>query len=293
MILDYVKLKEIKPVLSVYLKEAQSLLNLSAVPDEKAIHDIRVLMKKSRAVLKLIHSQIDDESFQRDYLALRQVGRVLCTWRETSVHRKTLKDIKKEYPDIFLQLEDNEKIMMLMKKPDSLLEVTPESRQDVEQINELLRKAAYRIRFQSMGNLIPQQLLKELEMIYDCVADNYLICRNSPKPANIHEFRKRAKDLLYQLFFFRPLNPSVIKDLEKKLDSITQFLGKYNDLSQIVTILDYKYNALQNAPALDELMVAIREQQDKYLARVWPSAHKIFCPGQKLINVLGFRLLVI
>jgi hypothetical protein len=34
-------------------------------------------------------------------------------------------------------------------------------------------------------------------------------------------------------------------------------------------------------------------QQDRYIARVWPSAHKIFCPGQKLINVLGFRLLVI
>jgi len=293
MLLDYVKLKEIKPVLSGYLKETQSLMNLSAVPDEKAIHDIRVLMKKSRAVLKLIHSQIDDESFQKNYLAFREVGRVLRTWRETSVQRKTLKNIKKEYPDIFLQLEDNEKIMSLMEKPDSQLEVSPESRQNVEMVKELLSKAAYRIRFQSMGSLNPQQLMKELEMTYICVADIYLTCRNNPKPADIHEFRKRAKDFLYQLFFFRPLNPSVIKDLEKKLDSMTQFLGKYNDLSQIIAILDYKYKALQNAPALDELIVVIREQQDKYLARVWPSAHKIFCPGQKLINVLGFRLLVI
>jgi hypothetical protein len=40
-------------------------------------------------------------------------------------------------------------------------------------------------------------------------------------------------------------------------------------------------------------LVVVFWQQERYIARVWPSAHKIFCPGQKLINVLGFRLLVI
>jgi hypothetical protein len=37
----------------------------------------------------------------------------------------------------------------------------------------------------------------------------------------------------------------------------------------------------------------IKEEQDKYLLKVWTVAHKIFCPGQKLVNILGFKLLVI
>ena len=123
--------------------------------------------------------------------------------------------------------------------------------------------------------------------------DTYLTCRNSLKSNDLHEFRKKAKDFLYQLYFFRPLNPRVVKDLEKKLEGMAQNLGKYNDLTQLVKALDYKYPDNKNLPAMDELIIKIRETQDIYLAKVWPSAYKIFCPGQKLVNVLGFKLLVI
>jgi CHAD domain-containing protein len=163
----------------------------------------------------------------------------------------------------------------------------------VGQIDELLRKTGFRIRFQSMNSIDPQILIKELEFTYKNVAERYLIARNNPKPSNLHEFRKISKDFLYQVYFFRPLNPSVIKVLEKKLDSLTQNLGKYNDLSQLIKALHYKFPDNECLPAMDELIVKIREKQDKYLTKVWPVAYKIFCPGQKLVNVLGFKLLVI
>jgi hypothetical protein len=44
---------------------------------------------------------------------------------------------------------------------------------------------------------------------------------------------------------------------------------------------------------MDELIVLLRVEQDKYLSRVWPAAHKLFCPGQKLVSIMGFKLLVI
>jgi hypothetical protein len=44
---------------------------------------------------------------------------------------------------------------------------------------------------------------------------------------------------------------------------------------------------------MDELIIKLREAQDRYLAKVWPAAFQVFCPGQKLLNILGFRLLVI
>jgi CHAD domain-containing protein len=144
-----------------------------------------------------------------------------------------------------------------------------------------------------MNKIDPQLLIKELELTYTKIADVYLTCRNNPKRNNLHEFRKTAKDFLYQLYIFRPLNPAIVKALEKKLDSITQNLGKFNDLAQLVKTLGYRYPDSTNQPALDELIVKIREKQDRYLGKVWPSAYKIFCPGQKLVNVLGFKLLMI
>jgi CHAD domain. len=293
MELDFVKLKEIKPVLSGYIRETQELLKLASVPDEKAVHDVRVLMKKSRAVMKLIASQMDEESFNREYLTFREVGRITRSWRETSVHRKTLKELKKDYPEVFTLLGANEKLESLMKKPEISEEPAVALKDDLENIDEILNKAGFRVRFWNMNNYDPKMLLNELDKTYTSVVDKYLICRNNPKPVNLHKFRKRAKDFLYQLFFFRALNPSVVKALEKKLDLMTQNLGKFNDLAQLIDTLDYKYSGLQDQPALDELILLIHDEQDRYLSKVWPTAYKVFCPGQKLVNLLGFRILMI
>jgi CHAD domain-containing protein len=293
MELDYVKLKEIKPVLTGYIRKSQILLRNTTPPDEAVIHDVRVLMKKSRASLKLVAPQLDKEYVTRDIVALRGVGRKMCSWRESSVLRKTLKGMRKEFPDLFAKLADNETINRILKKPSAETEIQEAINTDLDEIQDLLNKAAFRIRFLSMAKLNPELLIKELDLTYVKVTDIFLKCRNNPKSGNLHELRKRTKDFLYQLLFFRPLNPSVIKALEKKLDAMTQCLGRYNDLAQLITALDYKYIINRNVPAIDELVIRIREKQDSNLSKVWQAAYKIFCPGQKLVNILGFKLLVI
>lgn len=290
---DYVKIMEIKPVLSGYIREAQTLLRRSSVPDEEAVHDIRVLMKKSRAVMRLISSQVDKETYEREYVTFREVGRLMCTWREDTVHRKTLKSLKKKKSKLFTLLKDVEKINILMQKPGPVADSPKDVDDNLGKIEDLLNKTGYRIRFQSLDNLDPNQLLEQLERTYKVVVDKYLTGRNNIKPENLHILRKKTKDFLYQLYFFRTLNPSTVKAIEKKLDSIAQNLGKYNDLAQLVNTLGYKYSSKSNFPALDELVLAIRAEQDKYLSRVWPVAYKIFSPGNNLINLLGFRILTI
>lgn len=293
MELDFVKLKDIKPALAGYINDSQLLLKRSSEPDEEAVHDIRVFMKKARAAVRLLNSQIDDELFIKENVAYREIGRMMASWRETSVLRKTLKILKKENPDLFLRLAENEKIQSLLKKPEIKPEVSGEVKLKIEQIDDLFNKAAHRIRFYNLDKIDPQLLLKELEKSYILVSGNYLKCRINPKSSALHEFRKRAKDFLYQLYFFRPLNPASIKLLEKKLDTLTQNLGKYNDLTQIIKIMDYKPGSQENSESIDELIVVIRNKQEKYLSKAWPIAYKVFCPGQKLINLLGFKLLVI
>ena len=292
MLLDYVKLKEIKPALFGYIREARAMLDPATVPDEKIIHDVRVLMKKSRASMKLIKSQVDPGMFKREYSAFREVGIKMRQWRENSVHRKNLRYLKKKYPKIFNGLTDNDKLNLLLKKPEPDEEVYEGMRAEIAAIVSILDKSSYRIRFQSMNNLDTRMLIRELEQTYSQVSDCYITARNYQKTANLHEFRKRAKDFLYQLYFFRSMKPRSIRDLEKKLDSLTQCLGRYNDLSVLIKALGYRYVKNGNPP-LDELILMIRQEQDKALSKVWPAAHSIFAPGRKLMDVLGFRLLVI
>lgn len=290
---DFVKLRDIKPVLSAYVNEAHQLLEKSQIPDDRTVHDVRVLMKKSRAVMKLIASQVDADFYKKQYDVFRAVGLKTRCWRDMSVHRKTLKDLKKKYPDVFSGLSAYKEINALLQKKESDEEPHNGMAGEVQTIRDLLSKTGYRIRFQSLTNLDPKKLINDLEETHRVVTERYLDSRNNLKPAKIHEFRKRAKDFLYQLYFFRPLNPSVIRSVEKKLDNITRNLGKYNDLAQLIISLDYKYKPDSPNPVLDELIVLIREEQDKCLSKVWPAARRIFNPGQRLINLLGFRILMI
>lgn len=293
MVLDYVKLRDIKPVMSEYISDALVLLKRDPVPDDEAVHDIRVLMKKSRAVMKLLSSRLDEATYRKEYLIFRDTGRALCNFRETSVHRKTLKGLKKSHRELFSRLAENEKIEMLLRKADIHTEPSPEVTSSITEMTGVLNKAAYRIRFLSLDKLDPKLLVQELEKSYKIVCQDYIDCRNNPRPAHLHQLRKRVKDFLYQLYFFRPLNPSVIKSLEKRLDGISQNLGWYNDLTQLLEVLEYDYSDPSNTPALNELMIVIRQKQDDCLSKLWPAAYKIFCPGQNLLNVLGFKLLMI
>jgi hypothetical protein len=74
---------------------------------------------------------------------------------------------------------------------------------------------------------------------------------------------------------------------------LTLNLGKFNDLTQIIKVLGYNYREETNLSPMDELILKIRDKQDRYLSKVWPPAYQMFCPGQKLVNLLGFKLLVI
>jgi len=293
MLTNYIKLKDIKPVLFGYIREAQFMLDPEVIPGEKVVHDVRVLMKKSRASIKLLKTQIDEESFNREYGTLRDVGRIMQSWRETSVHRKLIKNLKKKYPRLFTQLTDNEKLNLLLNKPEASSTPSTEMKESVENIISHLLKSGYRWRFRTMNNLDPHLLLKELEITYDAVASCYITARNYQKTPNMHEFRKRTKDFLYQLYFFRALNPKTVKTLEKKLDSISQDLGRYHDFAVLINTLGYRYSRTENRNALDELILIIKQEQDKCLSKVWPAAFRIFRPGQTLVNVLGFKVLTI
>jgi CHAD domain-containing protein len=290
---DAIKLKQIKPALAGYIRESQTMLRRETHPDDHVIHDVRVLMKKARATLKLVSPQLDMAYISKDIISLREVGRKMCAWRETAVLRKSLKDLKKELPDIFSRLAGNEKISPLLKKTDTSAGPSEIQLRELYDINELLRITGFRIRFHSMNKIDPHLLIRDLELTYGHVVDIYLTCRNNPRPDKLHEFRKKAKDLLYQLYFFKPLNPSAIKILEKKLENLTQQLGRYNDLTQLLKALDYEYAINRNTPAMDELAVGIRERQDRYLSKIWPAASRIFIPGKPIVNVLGFKLLLI
>src|SRR5690606_10274498 len=109
--------KDLKTSMAGYLSGSLTLLAARPVPDDSAIHDVRVLMKKHRAAIRLVRPLLDEDVFRREYLAGRETGRILSLWRESAVLRKTMKALKKENPELFVKLHDNTTVQDLLRKP--------------------------------------------------------------------------------------------------------------------------------------------------------------------------------
>lgn len=284
---DSAEAKDIKTAMAGYIAGSLELLAMQPLPDDEAIHDVRVLLKKHRAAVRLVKPLLDEDVFRREYLAGRETGRLLASWRETAVLRRTAKSLKKDNPELFVKLHDNEKIQNLLRKQYSTWEKAGEQAKTIREVTERLNKTGYRLRFLGLREPDLKLLLGEMEGTYRLTAAAYLSCRNKPTAPNLHEFRKKSKTFMYQLVFFRHLAPQAVRQLEKRLGSMTQNLGKYNDLAQIMALTGFHYGAPENSDADNELAIVIKDRQDKYLMRVWPSAYRIFTPGKKLQDLLG------
>src|SRR5512135_1237092 len=138
---EVVKVKEIKPALYGFVREALKLLSSGGIPDDKAIHDVRVLMKKSRASVTLLKSQIDTEVFNREYPAFRETGRIMRSWRENTVHKKILRNLKKKYPRALSTLDELPAVRRLMETAEMTTENQDQMMLDIEKVKDLLNKS--------------------------------------------------------------------------------------------------------------------------------------------------------
>jgi len=276
------------PVLCGYLSEAIAMIQPGIIPGQRVVHDVRVLMKKARAAIKLLRNSLDEESFRREYHTFRETGRIMSSWRESAVHRKLLRDFRKRHPTLFSRVRDEEVIRQIFEVHDAPAYSDDKIREGLMTIRDMLHRSSYRIRFIKMQDIDEELLYRELERSFLLVANCYLVARHNPKDENIHEFRKKTKDLLYQLFFFRHLNPKAVRNLELRLDELSQDLGKYNDFAVLLRTIEYKYTPGRVNPEMDEFAVIVRREQDRYLARIWPAAYRIFRPGLTLKDIRGF-----
>lgn len=279
----------VKSFLCGYIREAEEMLDPYHIPDEKCVHDVRVLLKKARASLKLLEALFDVKSFEREYAALREAGKLMGSWRESSVNRKLLRGYKKKYPDIFADLEGNEKIEALMAAVAKDNLPGQNTGKELEKIISLLHKSLYRIRFHRLEEESDGQLFSGFTVSYEIVSAYYMNARFSPKNSNLHNFRKKTKDFLYQLFYFREPDPQSVRRLEKKVESLARLLGKYNDNAVLLGAIGHRFNTGKSPDCLDLLAVRIKQEQDRYLNKIWPLAFSLFRPGLKPGDLPGLR----
>jgi CHAD domain-containing protein len=94
-----------------------------------------------------------------------------------------------------------------------------------------------------------------------------------------HEWRKRAKDLRYQVELLGPAWPDVMKDMERELHHLTDRLGDDHDLADLRLVLARSHTLAGSARRTDRILDGIGKRRSDLQADARPMGARIY--GEK------------
>jgi CHAD domain-containing protein len=191
---------------------------------DSAVHEIRVRIKKNRALLRLVRAELGEDRYASVKRHLQQTGGSLASARDAKV-----------------TLAAGEHLLQHLDPTDrAVFCVTLRNRLSVAR--RKLSPAARRKLARKLAAVQEQladwaacdtgwkTLARELRHEYASGCDAFESARAAPTEARVHELRKRSKTLLYMCDFLRTMSPYASARLTQ-LNRFAAFLGTDHDLS--------------------------------------------------------------
>jgi CHAD domain-containing protein len=223
------------------------------------VHETRKHLKKARAALGLLSGAVSRKKFSRTNKKLRRVATLISDVRDAEVRFQTIQQLGH-----LLRIEQDgivqEAEVFLGLELESFLAAFSDWK---EEAAERLEKVRRQTKEWPVDCLTCKQLRKTVQDGY-CRGRKTLRAANKmPTTENFHEFRKHAKELMYQLRILQPLSPPRLQPLVDELLAITEKLGNAHDLAFLEKRL-FKHKRRgaddRTAGALSEL-IGLREKE--------------------------------
>jgi CHAD domain-containing protein len=200
-----------------------------SAPDDPgtAVHDVRKDAKKLRALLRLLQPAIDPKLRRRENRAIAELARGLSGSRDAAVLAAQAADLREravgQAPEAtFTAVHD---AFAQASGGAELDGAIPAAVADLDALDE-------RIAGWPLDRVRRRTLIDGLERTYRRGRDELRRVQREPgDAAQLHEWRKRVKDLWYQERLLRDAWPGVLKAQAAELDDLGELLGDDHDLS--------------------------------------------------------------
>ena len=250
------------------------------------VHQTRKHLKKARAALAMMRPAVGDRAYKEAKTRLQTVAHLLSELRDAEVRADTVGALSDQAPPA---------IAGEIAHAETLLQFELESFRAAfddwpEQAGRQLERVRRRIRKCNVDALSEKRLHRMLEENYREARKSLRIASKKGNAEVLHEFRKRAKTLMYQMRILTPLNPVVFAPFVNGLRALCAMLGRVHDLAFVETRLDKlqprgKRKRRQQIDALIEHRSGELEQRAVALSeRIFADTPKAF--GRRLRVVL-------
>jgi len=206
---------------------------LSARIDEdpvEAVHDARKALKKARSLLRLSRGTMAPKQRRQENAALRGAGRSLSSARDAEV----MLEATDELADRFAGRVPHASFEAIRRHLEAQRD--PARRRLLEsgltaQVATELQAASSRIDDWSLRREGWKALEPGLLRTYTRGQDGLRRARSHPTVENLHDWRKRTKDLWYDLRLLKPFAPGLVGGAAKEADQLSKLLGDDHDLA--------------------------------------------------------------
>jgi CHAD domain-containing protein len=250
-----------------------------AAPDgQVAVHEARKDLKKLRSLLRLARDPLGEELYRRENDRFRDAGRLLSGIRDAQVRVETLHSLNERFPN-----ELGEEGLEALTRSLSAAQEAPDSRESADQ----RREAATQIEAGQVA--IERWALGGggWELIEDGLARSYRRGRArlaevaaNPSDENVHEWRKRVKDLWYHLRILARTWPEIMEPTANQAHELSDLLGDHHDLSVLRDHASLVGDGAQ-ADDLRTLGKLIERRQAELLERAMPLGKRLYAEKPK------------
>jgi CHAD domain-containing protein len=253
----------------------------------RAVHESRKGLKRLRTALRLARDALGEETYKRENTAFRDAGRRLAGVRDASVLIETLDALQQTSGDdlpgghtanLRARLKDERKQALESLKTDDRL---PAALDDLDSART--RTAAWNFDVDGFAALEPG-----LRRIYRRGRKAMRRAQAEPTSENLHEWRKRVKDLWHAEQMLRPASPKKMKRLAKRTHRLADLLGDDHDLAELRGYVATHRGCFADRDSQAALTVVIDRRREVLQRQAFSLGPSLYDPSPKKF-VRGIR----
>ena len=214
----------------VFCEQIDSALHCCQNPAKQrgvTVHGVRKHLKRLRAAMRLAIGVVGKNCHAGENRCVRNIGRLVSDLRDAQVRLQTFvqlrdKAAKNSRKQLFPRTEE----LLLLERESFSAAFTGWQKDAIPQLESV--KA--RLMAWPLDGLDWKQICGAVCKIYRRGQRALAKAIDDPEPENFHAWRKRVKDLWYELRILQPLNRRVLEEMARDAEVLGELLGSEHDL---------------------------------------------------------------
>jgi CYTH domain-containing protein/CHAD domain-containing protein len=254
----------------------------------EAIHSARKDMKKLRALLRLVRKPVGEAVYRAENRRYRDAARLLARSRDAEVKLETLAALGERFGEELPAGSVRAWGVALEQERDEIAGENGEAAARIERAVVAIEAGREEIASWPLQGDSWKLIASGLKRSYRHGRRELKKTRSGPSAENVHQWRKRVKDLWYQLRLVRRAWPEVLGAAADQAHRLADLLGDHHDLAVLAEDLAQRHELDRR----EELAALIERRQEDLLADAFELGSRLFAekPQAFVARVEGYWL---